>query len=546
MLLVAGLAVAGLVGIAAAFYFSIRSGHGGDKRLRSGRSGRSGRAGATGTGGRPGSRSHGTARPGRFEENGRRPANGGRPANAGRGANVASRDYLADSSTGPNPVLDFRDPALVVGRRGSPGTPGDAHATDPRPGAVKPREPLLDDSRAADSRVGASRVGSRSAARLSREAHTARGADKAGKMGKPRRRVGFRKGADVDEEMWPAEAFGGVSDEQFWDDLASDKPLATTARTAQQDPGPRNRLLDAAPSGDTQAVQAKGDNRARDPRTRDDGARDERARAEGRRGAGSGAYPESRTEPNPATERTMVQPSYAATQPVRSMTSQSPGVTQPSETRGRRRASSIDDEDPLTSAAFSLRASGPVDGRSSRRSRDATREQYGEPRPGGSRSGGPGPGSGGGYGVTSPYPYAGTSYGDPSPVTQAMDSTPPYGENYGYGSGDPVAPADDQRRPGGTGSHARHGGNGEGSPAARAARRAYPQDGSQSTGSYPAGGYAPGDNQGNGYQAGGHQGNGHQADSYQAGGYQGNGRPVGSHRAPYDPREDYRRLTHPR
>ncbi len=37
------------------------------------------------------------------------------------------------------------------------------------------------------------------------------------------------------------------------------------------------------------------------------------------------------------------------------------------------------EEDPLTSAAFSLRTSGPVDGRSyqaSRRSRDISREQY--------------------------------------------------------------------------------------------------------------------------------------------------------------------------
>ena len=38
--------------------------------------------------------------------------------------------------------------------------------------------------------------------------------------------------------MWPEEAFGGVSDEQFWDDLASDKPLATTARTARPDGAP--------------------------------------------------------------------------------------------------------------------------------------------------------------------------------------------------------------------------------------------------------------------------------------------------------------------
>ena len=42
MILVVGLVVAGLVGIAAAFYFSIRSGHGGSKRLRSGGSGRAG------------------------------------------------------------------------------------------------------------------------------------------------------------------------------------------------------------------------------------------------------------------------------------------------------------------------------------------------------------------------------------------------------------------------------------------------------------------------------------------------------------------------
>jgi hypothetical protein len=466
MLLVAGLAVAGLVGIAAAFYFSIRSGRGG-RRLRPGR------AGHAGTGRRPGSRSRGTARPDRLEEDARRPANGGR-ANAGRAADDSSRDY---------------------------------HSTD-----------------------------------------------------KPRRRVGFRKGADVDEELWPAEAFGGVSDEQFWDNLASDKPLATTARTAQQDPGPRNRLLDAAPPAGTQAVRAMGEDRPREggtrqDRTRENRTREEGAHGEGSRGTDSGAYAESRTGPDPATERTMIQPSYAATQPVRSMTPQVPGatqptaITQPTETRGRRRASSTDDEDPLTSAAFSLRPSGPVDGRSSRRSRDVTREQYGEPRPGDSRSGGPGPGSGSAHGATSPYAYAaGISYGDPSSVTPAMDSTPPYGENYGHGAGSPAAQAEDPRRPGGTGSHARHGGNGEG---IRPARRAYPQGDYQGTGSYPVGGYTTGGNQGNGnrgadHQSGGYQGNGYPVGSYQTGSYPGNGRQGSSHRAPYDPRKDYRRLTHPR
>jgi len=412
--------------------------------------------------------------------------------------------------------------------------------------------------------------------------------------------VGFRKGADVDEELWPAETFGGVSDEQFWDDLASDKPLATTARTAQQDPGPKSRLLDSAAPGDTQVVQAIGQDRGRD----------DRGRGEGRRGTGSGMYPESRPGPDPATERTAIQPSYTATQPVRSMTPQVPGATQPvqayagsgagqpgsavggarpmsapsqplaaatqpAETRGRRRASSIDEEDPLTSAAFSLRESGPVDGRSSLRSRDATRDQYGEPRPGASRSGSvSGSGSGSSYGTGSPYAYSGTSYGDPSSATQATASTPPYGENFGYGSGSPAAQADGPRRPNGTRSHARPDGSGEGT---RAARRAFPQDGYQGTGSpqgtgsyesrgsspgtasyptasyptasYPAGGYVPGDSQGNGYR--GHQGGGYQSGpypggGYQPGGYQGNGRQDNGHRAPYDPREDYRRLSHSR
>ena len=228
MFLVVGLAIAGAVGIAAAFYFTIRSGSGRDRRLRSIGAGRAG------TGRRPGSRSVGTARPDRTN-NARRAANGSRPVNTVRGANASSRNYQAEASTGPNPVLDFGAPALVGGRRGGQGTSaGDPQATDPRLTAAVPDE----------SRLGESRPGSRSAARLTREAHAAGDADR---TARPRRRVGFRKGADVDEELWPAESFGGVSDEQFWDDLASDKPLTTTARTAQQDPGTRNRPFEAVP-----------------------------------------------------------------------------------------------------------------------------------------------------------------------------------------------------------------------------------------------------------------------------------------------------------
>ena len=189
----------------------------------------------------------------------------------------------------------------------------------------------------------------------------------------------------------------------------------------------------------------------------------------------------------------------AASQPLRA-------ADQPAETRGRRRASSSADEDPLTSAAFSLRTSGPVDGRSSLRSSPSN---------------------------------SGTSYGDPSSATQATN-TPPYGENYGYGSGGPAAQPGDPGRPNGTRSHARHGGNGEGT---RAARQAYPQDDYHGTGSYqagrnPTGGYPAGRHQGNGYQRASYQTGGSQGSGYQGSGYQGNG-----HRAPYDPKEDYRWLT---
>ena len=116
----------------------------------------------------------------------------------------------------------------------------------------------------------------------------------------------------------------------------------------------------------------------------------------------------------------------------------------------------------------------------------------------------------------SPSSYSGTSYGDPSSVTQAMN-TPPYGENYGYGSGgssaQPAQP-DDTRRHNGTRSHARHGGNDE---ASRAARQAYPQDGYQGTGSYPADDY-----QGTGsYPAGGYPTSGYSTGGYPDAGHHG-------------------------
>ena len=309
---------------------------------------------------------------------------------------------------------------------------------------------------------------------------------------RPRRRVGFRKGADVDRTV-AGGVVRGVSDEQFWDDMASDKPLTTTARTAHQDPRTRNRPFNAVP-------------------------------------------------PPTATKLTATKPTV--TQPVQRMTPQVPGVTQPvrlaagtspllsapsqpmsapsqpmsaaqpAETRGRRRARRSDDEDPLTSAAFSLRSSGPVDGRSSRRSPDMPREEYDAT-------------------VTQ--------------ETQTFSAAETEAASSGYPGGVPPF-RQSERRQNGTRSHARHGGTGE---AGRAARQAYPQDGYQDTasnpaggyqgsGSYQTGGYPTGGYPTGGYPDGGHQGNGHQTGAHQAdaNAYRSNG-----HRAPYDPREDYRRLT---
>jgi hypothetical protein len=566
MFLVVGLVIAGAVGIAAAFYFTLRSGRGGDRRLRSIGAGRAG------TGRRPGSRSVGTARPDRTND-ARRAANGSRPVNTVHGANASSRNYQAEASTGPNPALDFGAPVLVGGRRGGQGTSaGDPQATDPRLTAAVP-----DESRLGESRMGESSPGSRSAARLTREAHAAGDADR---TARPRRRVGFRKGADVDEELWPAESFGGVSDEQFWDDLASDKPLTTTARTAQQDPGTRNRPFEAVPP--LAGVSSAG------------------ARSAGVPSAGRPpvAGPPAATQPvqsmpaqvSGATQpvRTAAGTSQLMSAPSRPVKGSQPvsAAAQPAETRGRRRASRSDDEDPLTSAAFSLRSSGPVDGRSSRRSQDTTREQYDaavmqetqtftaaetEAASSGYPGGVPPFRQSGSPADRSLSSYSGTSYGDPSSITQAMN-TPPHGENYGYGSGgSPAQPAqpDDPRRHNGTRSHARHGGNDE---ASRAARQAYPQDGYQGTGSYPAGdyqgtgsypagGYPTGGYSTAGYPDAGHQGNGRQASSYPGGAQQTSGYPgsaypgsaypgsahqgnTNGHRAPYDPKDAYRRLTH--
>ena len=499
MFLVAGLAVAGLVGIAAAFYFSIRSSNRGDKRLRSARPDLSrpnlnGRTRRTADDGRPLTTFTPAASP--------RP----RRAETARTAEPVGARRLADTQALPE------DP-----------WPGDAEAGSPWPDDAWPDDLMPGDPTVTDPNLGTAALEADETRPIATTA-----------AAKPRRRKGFRKGTDLDEELWPAESFGGVSDEQFWDDLASDKPLATTARTAQQEPPSRNRLsgpapgaghltgpaADPAPGLDTgaatgpQAVQAPAGDRKRD----------ERGPGGGRRGR----YPAPRTASDPTAERTAIQPSYAATQPVQGMKPPLPAPTQPvraaatpprgiaaqpreaatpprgtaaqpreavtpprgtaAQPRGagtqptetRRRRPSSAEEDPLTSAAFSLRPSGPVDGRSSLRARNGSSDRFDT--------------------GASPYPY----------------STP------SYGNGSPAAQAGEPRRRNGHGSHARPEDPGDGT---RPARQAYPRGSHQATGSYRSNGSYPGS-------------------GYPGYGYQGNGQHGNGHRAPYDPRDDYQRLTH--
>ena len=242
--------------------------------------------------------------------------------------------------------------------------------------------------------------------------------------------------------------------------------------------------------------------------------------------------------------------------------------TQTAETRGRRRPSS-DEEDPLTSAAFSLRPSGPVDGRSSLRSRDMTREQFAaviaketQSRLNSSRSGGSGPAPADSYdggSGTSAHLYPGTTSAGPASATRVMN-TPPDGVNYGHRS---AGPAGDAQRQNSARSHARHSGTGQGTGAAR---QVHPQGGHQGTGRHQVTGYqvtvgyqvtgsyqaagrhqAPGRHQATGsYQVGAYQAGGYPGAGFPAGGFQGNGYRGNGHRASYDPREDNRRLTHRR
>ena len=558
MILVAGLAVAGLVGIAAAFYFSIRPGNSGNKR---------------GSRVQPDRTSH--TRPERHQVNDSRPNRG---RSAGRPA--TTRNYrAADRVTGPNPVADHRGPGRTRVPRPEADddrwTPeveghGDRWAAEPEVAGLHGDPVGAGVSGPADGAVRSARGSSRPGGR--RMAAEADGEQDG--TAKSKRRPGWLKRGDIDEELWPTETFGGVSDEQFWDDMASDKPLATTARTAQSDSGSRRRPPDAVPLAGLGDTQVMGDRRGRESgRGRGSGSGSESGRLgvvgsqyqtgpqqaqtgpqpyrTGPRPAQGQAGPEYQTGPQPyqtgpqpyqtgpqpyqsgarpaqagpAEHQTGPQPYQTGPQPYQTGPHQTQSGPQPAyasagdrtETRRRSR-----EEDPLTSAAFSLRTSGPVDGRSyqaSRRSRDMSREQYeaavsqdtqtftladsqaatggypgGAPpyrqsdsvpgrsslSSGGDRAGGSDRGDG--Y-RSSAYPHSGSA--------DTSVSTPPYGQNYGGdGYGGTPSPAEDARR---SASQASRPGGGE---ANRATRPVYQPDGYQQGGTYPQRTYP----QGNGYR----------------------------------------------
>src|SRR5580658_1234603 len=274
MILVAGLAIAGLAGIAAAFYFSVRPGNGSSR----GRTAGSGRTEAD-----------------RIDRMDRSPA---RARTLAHPSASRSGPAAAAGRSRPDPDDDFEGPPrrhagvghLAVGHRvhrdGSAGQTAPVGVrsagagTRPRPA----ERPDHDDDETADA------------------TRSSRG----------RRRVGFRKGAEVDEELWPTETFGGVSDEQFWNDMASDKPLATTARSAAPaDPGSRRRLPDVAPL----------------PNGRD---ADDRGRLDASRmaGGGSGSYPLPVGRPGPA-DRTASQPIQTSPQRIQTGPQSLPTGPQP-------------------------------------------------------------------------------------------------------------------------------------------------------------------------------------------------------------------------
>lgn len=180
---------------------------------------------------------------------------------------------------------------------------------------------------------------------------------RAGKLHKPRRRLA-RGRLDDDEAPWPSADVDGVSDEQYWAELSSDKPLATTARTAQsgddtdQPWRPEDSAAGQGPSGPFSAPTPA----------------DAPSAGRGRRGRRHGGYGDD------GGDGTEVLP-----------TDQEPEFGSAARQGRRRRGEPAPsprnaEEDPLTSASFSRHAREASDSRSYRAPRDPQRPSPGSRR----------------------------------------------------------------------------------------------------------------------------------------------------------------------
>ncbi len=200
------------------------------------------------------------------------------------------------------------------------------------------------------------------------------------KIQKPQLRMG-RSRQDYDNDPWPSpDEIDGVSDDQFWSDLSSDKPLATTAR---------------APS-DSGQPWAPGDGPGRPgPPAGPDSTdlvpapvpADAPAMGRGRRPRGRAAEPEDGTEPRPRQQADdgaggAVGPHGPAGPggPAGPSGTAGPGASGASRRRAEpMRSPRGAEEDPLTSASFSRHAREASDSRSYRDSRQPHRPSHGRP-----------------------------------------------------------------------------------------------------------------------------------------------------------------------
>ena len=315
------------------------------------------------------------------------------------------------------------------------------------------------------------------------------------KIQKPQLRMG-RSRQDYDNDPWPsADEIDGVSDDQFWSDLSSDKPLATTARAAQAPSdsgqpwapgdGPGRPGLSAGPdSADMVSAPVPAD---------------APAMGRGRPARGRAAEPEDGTEPRPRQ-----QADGGAGGAVGPYGPGGPGGTAgPSASGGSRRRGEPmrsprgAEEDPLTSTSFSRHAREASDSRSYRGSRQAHRPSHGRPdasadetqtmRPDPRGYGAPGPA--GALGSGSPR------RGAPGPGGRPARPNAPTGPN---AVGGPASPGD-PRGDGGYRTGARPSGSypegaGGYEPPARKSRHASPPGGgrpSAGNGRPPASGGRP-------------------------------------------------------